>query len=142
MQWDDSPNAGFSSPNARKPWLPLAENYRTVNVQRQLKEEKSFLNFFIRLVDYRKTSPALKVGSYRSFDLGSTEAQQSCFVYERRAEKEHILVALNFSGQEQKLGLPFSGIGKILLSTTMERTGNVDLSELTLQPNEGCLIFL
>jgi alpha-glucosidase len=142
MQWDDSPHAGFSAPNAKSPWLPLAANYNEVNVARQLADKKSFLNFFIKLVDYRKMSPALKVGSYRSFDLKSAEAQANCFVYERKADKEHLLVALNFSGQEQKVELPLSGNGKIVLSTTMERTGDVRLSEFTLQPNEGCLIFL
>jgi hypothetical protein len=93
-------------------------------------------------MDYRKMSPALKVGSYRSFDLKSAEAKANCFVYERKSDKEHLLVALNFSGQEQKVELPLSGNGKIVLSTTMERTGDVNLSEFTLQPNEGCLIFL
>ena len=142
MQWDDSPNAGFSAPGSKSPWLPLAANYKEVNVAEQLADKKSFLNFFIKLMDYRKMSPALKVGSYRSFDLKSAEAQANCLVYERKADKEHLLVALNFSGQEQKVELPLSGNGKIVISTTMERTGDVNLSEFTLQPNEGCLIFL
>jgi alpha-glucosidase len=142
MQWDGSPNAGFSAPNSKKPWLPLAANYKEVNVEKQLKEKKSFLNFFIKLVDYRKISPALKVGSYRSFDLRSPEAQANCFVYERKAEREHLLVALNFSDREQQVQIPLSGNGKIVLSTTMDRTGDVNLSAFTLEPNEGCLIFL
>ena len=142
MQWDDSPNAGFSAPDAKSPWLPLAKNYRQVNVEVQLQDPKSFLNFFCKLLDYRKTSPALKVGSYHSLDLKSAEAQASCFVYERRAEKEHLLVALNFSGQEQQVELPYSGTGKIVLSTTMDRKGDVELSGFRLYPNEGLLIFL
>jgi alpha-glucosidase len=142
MQWDDSPNAGFSAPDAKSPWLPLAKNYRQVNVESQLRDEKSFLNFFCKLLDYRKTSPALRVGSYRSLDLKSPEAQTNCFVYERKADKEHLLVALNFSGQEQQVELPYSGTGKIMLSTTMDRKGNVDLSGFRLNPNEGLLIFL
>jgi alpha-glucosidase len=142
MQWDDSPNAGFSAPEAKRPWLPLAANYRQVNVEAQLQEKKSFLNFFIKLMDYRKTSPALRTGSYRSLDLKSLEAQANCFVYERRARKEHLLVALNFSGQEQQVELPYSGKGKIMISTTMDRKGDVDLSGFHLAPNEGLLIFL
>jgi alpha-glucosidase len=142
MQWDDSAHAGFSAPDAKSPWLPLAKNYRQVNVESQLRDEKSFLNFFCKLLDYRKTSPALRVGSYRSLDLKSPEAQTNCFVYERKADKEHLLVALNFSGQEQQVELPYSGTGKIMLSTTMDRKGNVDLSGFRLDPNEGLLIFL
>ena len=142
MQWDDSPNAGFSAPDAKRPWLPLAKNYRQVNVEVQLKDKKSFLNFFISLMDYRKTSPALQVGSFRSIDLKWPEAQVNCFVYERRAEKEHLLVALNFSGKEQSVELPYSGTGKIVISTTMDRKGDVNLSGFSLNPNEGLLIFL
>jgi len=142
MQWDASPHAGFSASAAKSPWLPLANNYTQVNVESQLKDEKSFLNLFRSLMDYRKTSPALKLGSYRSLDLKSAEAQANCFVYERRAEKEHLLVALNFSGQEQKVELPYSGTGKIVISTSLDRKGNVDLSGFHLNPNEGLLIFL
>jgi len=142
MQWEDSPNAGFSASDAKSLWLPLAKSYRQVNVKVQLEDKKSFLNFFCKLLDYRKTSPALKVGSYRSLDLKSAEAQVNCFVYERRAEKEHLLVALNFSEQEQQVELPYSGSGKIVLSTTMDRKGDVDLSRFQLKANEGLLIFL
>ena len=142
MQWDDSRNAGFSSPDAKRPWLPLAKNYKQVNVEVQLQDKKSFLNFFCKLLDYRKTSPALQAGSYRSLPLKSADAQANCFVYERRAEREHLLVALNFSGEEQQVELPYSGTGKIVLSTTMDRKGDVDLSGFHLNPNEGLLIFL
>jgi alpha-glucosidase len=142
MQWDDSRNAGFSSPDAKRPWLPLAKNYKQVNVEVQLQDKKSFLSFFIKLMDYRKTSPALQVGSYRSITLKSADAQANCFVYERHAEKEHLLVALNFSGRDQPVELPYSGTGKIVLSTTMDRKGDVDLSGFQLNPNEGLLIFL
>ena len=142
MQWDDSPNAGFSAPKTKRLWLPLAANYKTVNVESQLKDKNSFLNFFIKIMDYRRMSPALKVGSYRSFDPKSEEAQKNCFIYERKADKEHLLIALNFSGKEQRIELPLSGKGKVLISTNTSGLGEINLSDFTLQPNEGCLIFL
>ena len=141
MQWDDSPNAGFTSPEAR-PWLPLAEDYKDVNVQRQLDDPRSFLNFFRTLVAYRKASPALSVGTYRAVQLESAEARESCLVYERESGNDRLLVALNFTRQEQKVDLPFSGTGRIILSTTMDREGNVDLATFTLKPDEGCIIDL
>jgi hypothetical protein len=51
------------------------------------------------------------------------------------------LIALNFFGQEQ-LSLPTLGKGKIALSTTLIREGEVDLSNFVLQANEGCIIKL
>ena len=141
MQWDDSPNAGFTSPDAR-PWLPLADNYKEKNVARQLNDPHSFLNFFRTLVAYRKASPALSVGTYRAVQLESAEARESCLVYERESGNDRLLVALNFTRQEQKVDLPFSGTGRIILSTTMDREGNVDLATFTLKPDEGCIIDL
>ena len=141
MQWDASPNAGFTAPNAR-PWLPLAEDYKDVNVQRQLDDPRSFLNFFRTLVAYRKASSALSVGTYRSVQLELAEARESCLVYERESGDERLLVALNFSAQEQKVDLPFSSTGKVVLSTGMDREGKVNLPTFTLKPNEGCIIDL
>jgi alpha-glucosidase len=143
MQWDDSPRAGFSAPGAKSPWLPLAANYREVNVARQLAQPRSILNFYRKLLAYRRSSSALKIGLYRSVELKSAGAQQNCFVYERESRDQRLLVALNFSGQEQALGLPHTGSGVIALSTELEREDRVEeLSSFSLNPNEGCLILL
>jgi alpha-glucosidase len=53
-----------------------------------------------------------------------------------------LIVALNFSGQEQELSLLGLSTGRIVLSTTLDREGEVDLSTLTLRANEGCIIEL
>src|SRR5215211_3467911 len=46
MQWDASPNAGFSSPDVKDLWLPLASDYQEVNVESQLNDPYSMLNFY------------------------------------------------------------------------------------------------
>ena len=142
MQWDASPNAGFAAPDVKELWLPLASDYKEVNVARQLEDPRSMLNFFRKLLAYRKASPALQWGSYRSLDAGSAEAQANCFLYERQAGDHRLLVALNFSGEEQKLSLPGMGSGRIILSTDVDREGEVSLADLRLRPNEGCIIEL
>jgi hypothetical protein len=53
-----------------------------------------------------------------------------------------MIVALNFSGQEQKLSLAGLGTGRVVLSTMMDREEQVDLSDFTLRANEGCIIAL
>ena len=142
MQWDASPNAGFSAPDVKELWLPLAPDYKEVNVAGQLNDPRSMLSFFRKLLAYRKASPALQWGSYRSLDAGSAEAQANCFLYERQAGDQRLLVALNFSGEEQKLSLPGMGSGRIILSTDLDREGEVSLADLRLRPNEGCIIEL
>jgi alpha-glucosidase len=142
MQWDASPNAGFSAPEVKELWLPLAANYQEVNVANQLKDPQSMLSFYRRLVAYRKASSALIWGSYRSLEAGSAETQKSCFVYERQAGDQRLVVALNFSAQEQQLSLPELRTGKIVLSTGLDRDGEVDVANLVLRANEGCIIEL
>ena len=57
MQWDDSPNAGFAAPDVQDLWLPLAPNYKEVNVANQLKDPRSFLSYFRKLLAYRNPHP-------------------------------------------------------------------------------------
>jgi alpha-glucosidase len=142
MQWDDSPNAGFSDPEVEDLWLPIAANYKEVNVAGESKDPRSFLSFFRELLAYRKDSPALLWGEYRSHDLPSAEAQENCFVYERGAADQRLLIALNFSGREQELRLDGLGTGRIVLSTQLDREGEVDLARFSLRANEGCIIAL
>jgi glycosidase len=140
MQWNAWPNAGFSAPDTGELWLPLAPDYEEVNVASQLKDPRSVLNFFRKLVAYRKSSPALRWGSYRSLDAASPEAQENCFVFERQASDQRLLVALNFSGHEQNLSLPELRRGRTVLSTTLDREGEVNLADFNLRANEGCII--
>src|SRR5262249_19163587 len=54
MQWTVERNAGFSS--SADPWLPIAEDFATVNVARQLGDSNSLLSFYRQLIWYRKRS--------------------------------------------------------------------------------------
>ncbi|XP_068082069.1 maltase 1-like [Anabrus simplex] len=59
MQWNSEKNAGFSDANST--WLPINENYKTVNVEAQL-NGPSHLSVYKALVKARK-SPAIMYGS-------------------------------------------------------------------------------
>ena len=141
MQWDDSPNAGFAATDVKDLWLPLAPDYKEKNVETELLDPRSMLNFFRNLLALRKASPALVWGDYGPVEL-DTEAQANCFVYTRQAGEERMLVALNFSGTEQKLSLPQFGTGNVILSTKLDRDDKADLANFTLRANEGCIIEL
>ena len=80
MQWDTSANAGFS-PAAAPPWLPVADDFSAVNVESELADPSSTLNFVRRLLQLRRSTPALHSGTYSSID---TEDDDTLRVCERR----------------------------------------------------------
>ncbi|MBU1660964.1 MAG: DUF3459 domain-containing protein [Chloroflexi bacterium] len=135
MQWDDSPQAGFSD---AEPWLPVAADFATCNVAAMWRDPASMLNLYRGLLALRKSSPALQWGSYAPVDC----VPENCFVYLRAAEGQGVLVALNFSAEEQVLDLSNLGSGRIAHSTHLDREGAADLSNLSLRANEGLLIDL
>ncbi|MGQ9489694.1 MAG: alpha-amylase family glycosyl hydrolase [Anaerolineae bacterium] len=138
MQWDDSPNAGFTVAGAR-PWLPLAPDYRTRNVAAQAGNPASLLSFFRSLAALRNAEPALQVGAYRSVDAGSA----TVFAYLREHGTARFLILLNFSGEGCRLDLSaVAPHGEVALATGMDRHGAVDLCRLDLAAHEGLVIRL
>ena len=61
MQWDPSPQAGFT---VGEPWLPISDDFATVNVQSEAKDTTSMLSLYRRLLQLRGSCPALSVGEY------------------------------------------------------------------------------
>ncbi|MEE9167122.1 MAG: alpha-amylase family glycosyl hydrolase [Candidatus Neomarinimicrobiota bacterium] len=138
MQWDASPNAGFSSPRA-SPWLPVAENYKEVNVSRQQRDPSSTLNFYKSLLRLRREMPALHRGDFTLFE----EMPGEIMAYVRSAERKRVLVVVNFGASGRTLDLSsLNDSGELLLSSEFRKPGRVVLSELALNPHESLLILL
>ena len=138
MQWSPELHAGFSGPQTPRLWLPLATNYQEVNVERQLADPLSSLNLYRRLLAYRRATPALQWGSYQAIN-GVPEA---CYVFLRQAIDQRILMALNFSGQRQRMALPALGAGDVVISTHLDRAERVNPGGLVLRPDEGIVVEL
>lgn len=66
FQWNDEVNAGFST--ATKTWLPVADNYKEVNVRKQEADEKSHLKVYKSLKELRE-DPVLKNGDTKYMAL-------------------------------------------------------------------------
>lgn len=60
FQWDNSTSAGFST-NAVT-WLPVAQNYRTVNVRAELAAANSHLQCYRKLMAMRKLATLRRGG--------------------------------------------------------------------------------
>jgi alpha-glucosidase len=138
MQWSPVPRTGFSPAGASGPWLPLAADYPEVNVETELAAANSLLNLYRRLLTYRRSSPALQRGSYRPLD----GVPDDCFVFERQAGGQQIVVALNFGGNAHPLALPALGRGRIVLGTHPDRRAGSSAGNLVLRGHEGLIVEL
>lgn len=92
MQWDNSLNAGFTSGT---PWLKPARNHVEVNVASEEKNPDSVLNYFRKMVAFRKANPTFVSGSYTLVEA----VHPQIFAYIREDEQRKLLVMLNFSSR-------------------------------------------
>ncbi len=129
MQWDASPNAGFTSAQAR-PWLPLAGDAAEINVAAQEADPRSDLNYFRALTRLRADFPALVRGEYRSLDTEFDDV----LAFERTTATEQLVVLLNFGPLARELGSLVSG------STLLSSLGDQPEAAAPLRPNEARII--
>ena len=101
MQWSAEANAGFST---GEPWMSVNGNYHDINVQAQENDPESLLNFYRRLLAFRKESPVALYGDYREHLPDSRDF----FVYERRYQDERLLVSCSFSAELRRFDAPES----------------------------------
>jgi len=133
MQWDGSPNAGFSDAD---PWLPVSPDHTDRNVDIQGSDPASILNLYRNLLRYRAGSVSLQQGSYRALDVDNAQ----CYVFVRETDSEKHIIALNFSAEAQAMGIQPGGAARIMLSTHMDPDEIINLSHLILRPLEGVII--
>jgi oligo-1,6-glucosidase len=108
MQWDSSPNAGFSTV---QPWIKVNPNYLKVNVQESNKDSSSILNYFRKMVQLRKDHLSLVYGRYTLLDTANT----SVYSYTRTLASENDLVVMNFTDKPVLWNIPSSIVPKNLL---------------------------
>lgn len=136
MQWNSGKNAGFSN---TFPWLAINENFKTCNVETELKDPQSILSLYKTLINFRHNSQAILCGKYSSWDTSS----EDIFAYTRSFEDENILVVLNYSDKNQSISLPFA-TGKIIYNTLLDKQKGeiINPEKVFLRPNEGYMIKL
>ena len=137
MQWDSSPNAGFS-PAGVETWLPVNADYREVNVAREAADPNSPLNFYRRLLALRRSEPALLDGDIEFIE----HLQDDVMAYLRSSEAQKYLIAINFGAHSRQVELPQNlRRGEIILSTLPAKS-KLDAARLRLRPHEGALLII
>jgi alpha-glucosidase len=133
MQWDDSPNAGFTRGT---PWLPVPLIYKTVNVATELKDPASILNVYRSLLALRHQNRALLDGDY----VALNENDPNVLSYLRRYKNEAVLVVLNMSSKPQQVSFDLAPQGfdaknaHTLFTTVATGSKASSVSHLSLEP--------
>jgi oligo-1,6-glucosidase len=88
--WDNSENGGFTT---GKPWLKMNPNFDKINVKAAESDANSTLNYFKKMVAFRKTNPILTYGKYTLLDKDNPDV----YAYTREYDGKKLLILLNFS---------------------------------------------
>lgn len=99
MQWDRSLHAGFT---VGTPWLKTNPDFVQVNVFDEEKNPDSVLNYFRKMIAFRKEHPEFIYGSYTLKEAKHPQV----FAYLREGSQQKFMVALNFSSRQVQFILP------------------------------------
>jgi alpha-glucosidase len=107
MQWTPGFDAGFST--AKKTWLPIAPDYKTVNVQTESAEPGSLLNWYRQLIALRRTDGTLHDGGFVMLDAG--DANVLAYLRTAADGAAPVVVAINMSASPKTVSLDLSAEG-------------------------------
>lgn len=108
MHWNSGVNAGFNK--GAKPWLVINENYPEINVEDQIDDPNSVLNFYKKLISLRKNEykDLLIYGTYTR--LTELEESDDMFVYEMSYLNDKVTVIINLGKNELPLNIELNNI--------------------------------
>jgi maltose alpha-D-glucosyltransferase/alpha-amylase len=118
MQWTPDRNAGFSTADPGKLYLPVVQslvyNYALVNVESQLAQSRSLLHWVRNVIHVRKAHPAFALGSLRV--LASDHESVIAFVRDYEGSgtahgerPEQVLCVFSFAHNPVSVTIDFEG---------------------------------
>ena len=129
MQWDATPNGGFTT---GEPWIDLCDNAETLNVDAALSDPDSVFYTYQSLIALRKSLPLLTWGDYQ--DLLPTHPSLWC--YRRQWQGQTLIVVANLSHECQAWQPDaLSGDWRVVLSNYAEVASQP--AAMTLRPFEA-----
>ncbi len=132
MQWNNGENAGFSS---GIPWIRINPNHQYINVENDVQDENSILNYYRKIIKLRKENPVLIYGEY----IPLLEDSNSIISYVRKLEDDCALIILNFSRQSSQFDMkvvPEYKKARLLLSNYSSYDVTIT-EDLVLMPYEA-----
>jgi len=113
MQWSRDRNAGFSSAEHGRLYLPVITDpvygYEAVNVAAQTRQPSSLLNTMRRLLAARRMSPVFGRGGIEFLRPRNSKV----LAYLRRLERETLLIVANLSAAPQPVELDLTAFAGV-----------------------------
>jgi alpha-glucosidase len=132
MQWSAAAHAGFTT---GAPWLRLADDWRTHNVEAQSHDVGSMLALYRRLIALRRAQPALSKGAYEAL-----ESEGEVLAFARNSEGQRLVVLLNFGATAVTPSPALVPSQSIVLASTDPARAEIIEGPLVLAPCEGVVI--
>jgi oligo-1,6-glucosidase len=99
MQWDDGPNAGFTT---GKPWLAVNPNHREINAAAQVDDPHSVFSHYQRVIRLRHDLPVVADGDFAML----LPDDDDVYAFTRGLAGDQLLVLGNFSSGTVPVELP------------------------------------
>lgn len=99
MQWDDSPQAGFTT---GEPWIGVNPNYTEINAKAAMADPDSIFHYYRKLIALRKQHDIMVYGDF----VPLMESHPSIYAYMRVLGDRRWLILLNFFGKACAFDLP------------------------------------
>ena len=136
MQWNNTDNGGFTTAS---PWIKINKNYKEINVENQLNDNDSILNFYKDMIKIRKENKTLVYGRYDII----LKYNDKIYAYTRTLNNEKYIIITNISEENVKFDyaeekLKYEG----LLLSNYEVDEHKDMTEFILRPYEARLYKL
>ena len=135
MQWTSGKNAGFST--AAKTWLPVAPNYKTINVQVESGQPASLYLWYQHLIALRREKSALRDGA--NIMVNPSDANVLAYLRKNPGSGPSVLVAMNCTAQSHAVTFDLKNYGVLgeRAKTLLQNggvEGNVALTHVKLPP--------
>ncbi|PYZ92460.1 alpha,alpha-phosphotrehalase [Salipaludibacillus keqinensis] len=99
VQWNNEQHGGFTEGT---PWIPVANNYETINAEAAVKDKESIFYHYKKLIQLRKELDIITYGDYQLI----LEDDDRLFAYVRNYKNEKLLVINHFYEGEATFNLP------------------------------------
>ena len=135
MQWDGSPNAGFTT---GRPWIRLAPDATARNVAAESRDADSVLATYQRVLDFRRSADSLQRGPMTMVDSGDPDV----LAWTRGSSDDRLLVLVSFVGEERSIDVGAVSPGRWTAKVGSHRVpAEPDAGgRLVLRPDEGVIL--